>query len=300
MPSFWNWLCFPQRRLSKQQSKNKFCNHGNGKYKSNEEFMSSMQKRKLLDLNNDRNEMDDDMVHGALRKTSQEMQNSVQRLQDGSRSNKRRRVQDIFSQETDNHVESLHGRNSYFCDNENANNIVFSSYSPFSNKQKKGHYEFGSGYTPGIYKLQNGHRHQPVESMYAYTPKIVQNVYASTALEGNKIDDFFGQLHEERSMSRFASINDNQKSLETSLSSTLSCHPVPSHTSADNEDKLSLIEHDVNGNQTVVEWNDNLQTVVEWHENIQNQTFQAPFTQHMTEMNFEKVWGSGDDGEVLY
>lgn len=51
------------------------------------------------------------------------------------------------------------------------------------------------------------------ESMYGYVPKIVQNVHASNALEGNTIDDFFLQRVNDRHLENFGSLNRGNKCL---------------------------------------------------------------------------------------
>ena len=52
------------------------------------------------------------------------------------------------------------------------------------------------------------------ESMYGYVPKLVRNVHASTALEGNQIDDFFLQRMRDRELEKFATLHGNNEVLD--------------------------------------------------------------------------------------
>ncbi|XP_045191514.1 uncharacterized protein LOC123548377 isoform X2 [Mercenaria mercenaria] len=62
---------------------------------------------------------------------------------------------------------------------------------------------------PEKQKSKGKYSNLSTESMYGYVPKVVQNVHASNALEGTKIDDFFMQRMQERQLESFGSLDNN-------------------------------------------------------------------------------------------
>lgn len=59
--------------------------------------------------------------------------------------------------------------------------------------------------------LFSGIRTPSEESMYGYMPKAIQDVRASSALEGRRIDDYFSECRRDTFMSRFARIERNKQ-----------------------------------------------------------------------------------------
>ncbi|XP_041377141.1 uncharacterized protein LOC121389540 [Gigantopelta aegis] len=116
--------------------------------------------------------------------------NTMTKLLKNSGPKRRRRVQDIFSQ-----TPAEHGfRDSY--------------------ESSEGSSRFSSEYCPrkrDILTALHGHGNtflspgQESESMYGYIPKTMQNVYASTALEGCHVEDYFSNCRPNAALGRFAS-----------------------------------------------------------------------------------------------
>lgn len=87
------------------------------------------------------------------------------------------------------------------------------------------------------------------ESMYGYVPKAVQNVRASNALEGTKIDDFFMQRMHERQLEDFGSIDKAKENNEEETVIITSVVDSTENLSATSEtSKISQVE-----NKTILE-----------------------------------------------
>lgn len=174
--------------------------------------------------------------------------------------NKRRRIQDIFNMD-DNTISEEH-------------------YGNFTN--------------PKIHSLF--YRDKPnrsncgnVDSMYGYVPKAMQHLYTSTALEGQKIEDYFSNLHNDIYFSKFANSETTEKDKSGSVFQKFPFSRVPSTSSSIKEDdKFSLMEED-NVNEMDVQ---NFNEFEQWQNDI------APKTSYSMEDSFHSMLNSTE--EVLY
>lgn len=144
--------------------------------------------------------------------------NSAERLVDGQRPKKRRRVQDIFKtqQEFDRSTE-------HFNCSEVYNNTPRYRECPTDNACSLEHYSREPrrfGHAHGLTTQNTPGSDERRDSMYGYVPKTMKNVYASTVLEGEKIDDFFGNCRTDSWMNMFASadkVRPEQGTVDTSV-----------------------------------------------------------------------------------
>lgn len=258
MPSLWNWLCLPRNRFVAGKTQNQ------KRRRRNKDNVVTLQKRKLLQDTSHFQEVPSVDV----RRTTQisERTNDVV-------PNKRRRVQDIFNTESsecdtvpsnkETPTSDVHAHNDNFT-NMKVPNI-------FYRKEKN-------------VKSNNGH----VESMYGYVPKTMQNLYTSTALEGQKMEDYFSNLHNEIYFSKFA----NSEATKDKTENVLQIFPftrVHSSTSSVHDEKISLIEEDDNENEIEMEQRNDFSP---WQNNI------SPRNDFNIEASFHSMLNSRE--EVLY
>jgi len=279
MPSFWKLLCFPKKRYQTQEnSKVKRPRNKDRRYLEDDSESVILNRRKYLNGYNSTNEQISSQMHSNI-EVHPQVQDSCQRLIDDEiRPNKRRRVQDIFNpvpNGTEGSYTSLNLRNQNINQQRYGYNVMNSSHM----NQQRVHTDFGSGYTPNMH-IQN--MNYQTDTMYGYVPKAVQNVYASKALEGVQIDDFFNRLHRESSMTHFATKPDDkvQKSVQKTASSA----------SLQDHDKVSLLTQDEN------EVSDSMDT-----EDLNNWSNQVPYPvtcRTENSVNFDLFFN--DNEEVLY
>lgn len=216
MSSFFNWLCFPNRRT---RSKRKT------KWDRNQDdeggFTSIKQKRKLSRL-----AQPADHIRKQASFNERERNypiTSETKQPDSSIPNKRRRVQDIFN----------------VAHSDCSNNVQDSEIRDSTTIRT--HADFGSEYTPRIYCSDQTSFRRTSESMYGYVPKIVQTCSASKALEGDRVDDFFSHLHEDNSLHQFGKMN-SRNFKHSPLVPRFTLPHSQSQTSILTADKMSLIE----------------------------------------------------------
>ncbi|XP_061197655.1 uncharacterized protein LOC133205794 [Saccostrea echinata] len=265
MSSFFNWLCFPSRHVrSKQKSKlSRNLDDEGG-------FLSVKQQKRKLSRNTTQRT---DYVRKQASFSEQDRKYQVkseQRLEDSTVPNKRRRVQEIFNLPNTERSDSITSRNNG------------SKYS--RNIRAKG--DFGSEYTPRMYYHNHNSIGNKSESMYGYVPKTMQTCTASKALEGNRVDDFFSNLHRENALNLFgkmSSSNCRQNQMMPKFTFTHS----QSQTSLSTADKVSLIESEELTNVDDLPLN-----CGEFYSNISSRV------NSILEASFDSMWNS--NGEVLY
>ena len=188
MPSFWKLLCFPKHNQSPEKRERRI----RRKISKNEKREPEVPNKACSICSPDA--LGDDHVPNDYHlNIGQHVHKgeSGRCLIEGQRPKKRRRVQDIFVSKRDEDTESVisDSQRRYYKSN---------TRGQFSSDMFKPKRDFGRGFTPSYLN-----RNSQVESMYGYVPKAVQDVYASNALEGAQIDDFFNRMHRESSLSKF-------------------------------------------------------------------------------------------------
>ena len=229
MPSLWTWLCFPNRRnggkVSRRDSKTR-------RTEANDHSSSRKRKSRCQadHIRVTKQHGHDDAFVGVV-DNKFDGKGSAQPLVSHT-STKRRRVQEVFNLPEDIHAHvpnddrldiSELNRNNYQLQNRRNNN-------------------FGSEYTPKIYQSHSEHSH--AESMYGYVPKAVQSVYASRALEGRRIDDYFDDTRGQNSWAQYG--NTEQDKRTPALVSKLTLSKPSSCSSITAPDKISLLEPNAN------------------------------------------------------
>ncbi|XP_069112396.1 uncharacterized protein [Argopecten irradians] len=276
MPSFWKILCFPNHRYGNKNNTTSKRPQDRDRFsvKTRLEHQRVPQTEAGNETHFPAPEIEDD----AFRNVNRDSQKG---LIDDDKTKKRRRVQDIFN--TDNKKDgSLSAEKKFSGYNGSRTSGAFDYPNRQHVRRVPSHREFGSGYTPQGCR-QNANNH--VESMYRYVPKVVQNVYASKALEGKQIDDFFNRLHRESSMTHFAT-----KPLQIANDIVMQ-HPP---RSSRNDDKTSLIP------QTEIDsGGDILNGAMDVDDDYSGNVLlnMAPRSRALN-TNFEQIWNS--TGEVLY
>ncbi|XP_033754972.1 uncharacterized protein LOC117337931 isoform X2 [Pecten maximus] len=278
MPSFWKILCFPNHRPGNKNNTTSKRSRERDKFRGRprSELTRGLQPEVVNDIHDQfpAPEVEDDTFRDVNR-------DSQKGLIDDNKTKKRRRVQDIFNpdfkkdESLSTSVIGHNGGRTYGAFDYSRHQHV---------RRAPSHREFGSGYTPHGCR-QNANNQ--VESMYRYVPKAVQNVYASKALEGKQMDDFFNRLHRESSMTHFAA-----KPLQ--LANEIVMQSPPKSTSGHNDDKASLIP------QTEIEsGSDILNDVMDADDDYNGNVLlnMAPRSRALN-TNFEQIWNS--TGEVLY
>ncbi|XP_071173161.1 uncharacterized protein [Mytilus edulis] len=262
MSSFWNMICFPRRRFSSGQSKNK-----QRQRRRNKGNVVTLQRRKLLDDTGHFQDTQSVTANEATQPTEKPPQNDVP--------NKRRRIQDIFN--TDPHSPALR-------DSEQ------SSFDPYEHKHSD---NFTHMKVPSLF-IDNNRPKRPhsdvnnVESMYGYVPKTMQNLYTSTALEGQKIEDYFSSLHNDIYFSKFANSEAVTKDKTESILQRVPFTRASSLSSAP-EEKVSLLEENYPDTEMDIgQFND----VNQWENPL------APRTEYNMEEKFRSIFNSVE--EVLY
>lgn len=262
MSSFWNMICFPRRRFTSGQSKSK-----QRQRRRNKGNVVTLQRRKLLDDTGHFQDTQSVTAHEATQPTEKPPQTNVP--------NKRRRVQDIFN--TDPHSPALRDGEQTFLD-------------PYEHKHSD---NFTHMKVPSLF-IDNNRPKRPhsdtnnVESMYGYVPKTMQNLYTSTALEGQKIEDYFTSLHNDIYFSKFANSEAVTKDKAGSVLQRIPFTRASSSASAQ-EEKVSLIEeNDPVNEMDIGQFND----VKQWQNTL------APRTEYNMEASFHSMLNSVE--EVLY
>ena len=256
MPSLWNWLCLPRNRCVAGTTQNQ------KRRRRNKDNVVTLQKRKLLEDTSHFQEV----PSVAVRRTTQ-----ISERTNNGVPNKRRRVQDIFNTESSDTVPSNKETptSDVYIHSENFTHMKVPNV--FCRKEKN-------------VKSNNGH----VESMYGYVPKTMQNLYTSTALEGQKMEDYFSNLHNEIYFSKFA----NSEATKDETGNVLQIFPftrVPSSTSSVHDEQISLIEEDDTENQIEMEQRNDFSP---WQNNI------SPRNDFNIEASFHSMLNSRE--EVLY
>ncbi|XP_062602538.1 uncharacterized protein LOC134264262 [Saccostrea cucullata] len=263
MSSFFNWLCFPNRH---ERSKHK------AKLSRNPDddggFLSVKHQKRKLSRNTTQGT---DYIRKQASFSEQDRKypaRSEQKLEDNIVPNKRRRVQEIFNLQNSERSESI--PSSHYTGSRYSRNI-----------RAKG--DFGSEYTPRMYYHEHSAIGNKSESMYGYVPKTVQTCSASKALEGNRVDDFFSNLHRDNALHLFGKMSaSNYK--QNPLMPTFTFSHSPSQTSVSTTDKVSLIESEEFINVDEPAYGD--------YPNISSRV------NSVLEASFDSMWNS--NGEVLY
>lgn len=257
MSSFFTWLCFPNRHTrSKRKTK---WNRDQGDEGG---FTSVKQKRKLSRLARPA-----DHIRKQASFNERERNDPITsetKHPDSSIPNKRRRVQEIFNV---SHSDCLHN---------------MQEYGTRDGTSIRTHVEFGSEYTPKIYCNDQTHLRYTNESMYGYVPKVVQTCSASKALEGDRVDDFFSNLHEDNSLHQFGKMN-SRNFKHSPLVPRFTFPHSQSQTSLLTADKVSLLESEESPNEL---------DYCQFPPNISSRV------NSVLEASFDSMWNS--NGEVLY
>lgn len=213
MPSFWNWLCFPRNSFTSGKTRR------HQRRRPNKENIVTLQKRKLRDDASHFQKVQLMSDRGDTHNSNNHQQNVVP--------NKRRRVQDIFSSESQDSVQTQ------------LNEELLSS------DLQTRHDNLTHMNVPSLFYKKDNNCSRPhcdnVESMYGYVPRAMQHVYTSTALEGQKMEDYFSNLHNDIYFSKFANSDLTTKDKSGNILQILPFKRVPSAASCQ-EERVSLIE----------------------------------------------------------
>lgn len=256
MSSFWSFLCFPRRRTLGGKS------HGRHRHRRKNNVVT-LQRRKLLE--------ESDSQTQPTQNSNEHTTVENERLNDGTQNivygdtqnsvpNKRRRIQDIFNMD-DNSAPEVHSGN-------------------FSNSK-----------VPNLFYRDKPKRAncRNVDSMYGYVPKAMQHLYTSTALEGQKIEDYFSNLHNDIYFSKFANSETVEKDKTGCVLKRFSFTRVPSTASSiKDEEKVSLMEDDGVNEMDIQNFND----FEQWQGDVE------PKTKYNMEDSFHSMLNSTE--EVLY